>query len=208
MDRRSFLTSGISGMKKALKRRLPEVVTGDGGIPHLDLTILTATPLEAERLIEELLPVHFGDPLLRLRQSILPGTHPTGMVLLDNEAAVDLATGLSLLAVDCRHIAASLALGPPAEHPTLVRYTNRSPSWTDSAIIHLDGREVARLSLREPVEASIEGRLGPMTVVIDDGTCRVADAPCTHRICTAHPAIITPGQRITCVPGGITISIG
>jgi hypothetical protein len=47
-----------------------------------------------------------------------------------------------------------------------------------------------------------------MVAVVAGQRLKLVSSPCTHQTCVAHPAIVTPGQRITCVPNGISITIG
>jgi hypothetical protein len=89
-----------------------------------------------------------------------------------------------------------------------VRYANASPHFTGSITVFHDGRAMRELSLNTSGDHEFAGKLGPVRIEIRDGMCRVTEASCPHRICIAHPPIVTPGQRITCVPNRISVVVG
>jgi len=61
--------------------------------------------------------------------------------------------------------------------------------------------------LAEDIELEVPGLLGPMQVVIENGSVRVISSPCPEKICILTGAISRPGNWIACLPSGIFLRI-
>lgn len=77
------------------------------------------------------------------------------------------------------------------------------------ARVEVDGRLVARLSLRESGERWVTGRYGDMLIETAPGRVRVKDERplCPRRICLSTGWIDRPGVPIVCVPNHLVVRI-
>lgn len=83
--------------------------------------------------------------------------------------------------------------------------------------VFLNGHRKETLSLKENSQKSYHSHAGRITVQITDGSARIIESTCRHRICFYSQPISMPGERIICVPnhfflevqgGGIDTVIG
>jgi hypothetical protein len=86
-------------------------------------------------------------------------------------------------------------------------YLARTGTAGDMAEILVDGQLRARISLDHPGVTSVEGRLGPVELVVEAGTIRVADAPCPHKVCVRMGRKSRAGETIVCVPSRLLVRI-
>ena len=208
MDRREFFKLGFLQAKEKARKSAPDFISREITPALIDVSILTEHAERAERLADELLPEHFGERFLRLKQSRLDGQFPGGIVLFEGARRRDFHDGASLFYAALREMETELHLDEMQNDPVLLRYINRMPAFSRTADVFHRGKQIAGLPLYEEGEYDVTGTLGNMRLVVANKHVHVAEAPCPHGICRAHPPIITPGQRITCVPGEISIVIG
>lgn len=208
MDRREFMRLGFLRMKDSAHKAAPEMLRKQFRPVLLDVSVLSDKPEVAERLVEEQLTEHFAGSLIRLKQSRLSGIHSGGIVLFEQHTLRDYRDGASLFYASLRMLEEELALHEPQTDPVLLRFVNSIPAFSRSADVFYNNALVNSIPLAEDGRYEIEGALGPLRVVVARQRLVVVDAPCTHKLCCAHPAILTPGQRITCVPSRISIAIG
>lgn len=208
MDRREFFKLGFLQVRETARKSAPEVIRKEITPTLIDVSILTANGEKAEQLADELLAEHFGERFLRLRQSRLDGSFPGGIVLFEGIRQRDYHDGASLFYAALKDMEAQLQLHELQSDPVLLRYVNRIPDFSRTAEVYRDGRLVQAIPLHENGDHEVDSALGPLHVAVEQKRLRVSSAPCPSGICCAHPPIITPGQRITCRPAGISIAIG
>lgn len=208
INRRDFFRLGLQQMKEEARRRAPALISREIPPLVLDVSILTSQPILAERLADELLREHFGERFLQLRRSDLAIDCRGGVVLFENNALRNHHDGASLFYAALQQMETELHLAELQHEPTLLRFVNHTPPFSRTAEVFHRGKCIRTLQLGEDLTAEVIGRHGPVSVEVLGGRLRVVDSPCERRICVAHPAIITPGQRITCVPNDISIVIG
>jgi hypothetical protein len=208
MDRRQFFKLGLSGLRDAAVKKVPDVIAPSMPRVALDVTILTDEPRDAEILVDELLREHFGESMLRLRQSELQGDFPGEILIFENNRLRDFRDGISLFHAALRQLRSDLHLPAMQHNPTLIRYVSHTPPLSRSVEIFHRDRMLLALPLSENTEQSLKGSYGDLTVVVDHGRFFVRSSSCTHQTCVAHPPILTPGQRISCVPNEISAVIG
>lgn len=208
MDRREFFKLGFLQVKDQARKSAPEIIRREITPTLLDLTVLTSNVDKAEQLIDDMVAEHFGERFLRLRQSTLVGMFPGGVQLFEGTMRRDHHDGVSLLYGALRELEERLQLTELQSDPTLLRYVNRIPAFSRTAEIYRDTRLVQAIPLYEDASHEVEGEQGLIRLAVEGKRLRVLSAPCEHGTCAAHPAIITPGQRITCVPGDVSIAIG
>lgn len=208
MDRRQFFRLGMRNIKDTARKQAPALIRDSIERTQLDVTILTDNIPRAKELAEEMMHEHFGERVLRLRESILPGMFPGGILLFQNNEPVNFHDGISLLFASLRHMEKELGHMGPMTDPHLLRYTNHTPAMSRSVSLFHRRTMIASIPLAEDNSYIFTGSLGPFRVAVVDGHFRFERSLCKHQTCTAHPPIIAPGQRITCVPNDITAYIG
>jgi hypothetical protein len=67
--------------------------------------------------------------------------------------------------------------------------------------------EVGRYPLSHDRIIEVAGPLGMTTVVIMDGSVRVEDSPCPHRLCVRMGEKRLAGETVACIPNRILISV-
>jgi hypothetical protein len=208
MDRRQFFRFGISGLRDAASKKVPDAIKPTLGRTALDVSILTDRPREAERLAEELLREHFSGAMLRLRQSELVGTFSGGVLLFEGNHPRNFHDGISLFHGALRQLENDLGLPSLQHDPTLVRFVNQTPPFSRSVEVFHRDRLLLALPLNEDGAFEFPGTQGPMSFTIKNGRFSVTASACRYGTCIAHPAIQTPGQRISCVPNEMSAVIG
>jgi len=208
MNRRSFFRSGFKEITEAIIQKTPEPLRPKEFDPAFDISILTAKPLEAEQLANELLRDYFGESMLRLKQSELEGTFEGYVAAFENNQWKDIEQGIGMFAASARELARELAAAEPQTNPTLVRFVNKTPPFTRDVSIYRENALVRVLPLSEDVEFEIAGAVGTVRLAVAEGKCRILEAPEADASAVAHPAIITPGQRLICRAARITAIIG
>ena len=73
--------------------------------------------------------------------------------------------------------------------------------------VQVDGETVLELPLGEDTRIVLgdEGRAN--TLVIEDGTARVAEADCPDQVCVRHGAIQYEGESIVCLPHRLVVTV-
>ncbi|GEM_PF-1159555 len=207
MNRRQFFKSGFFNIGDLFRQNTPEPIRPKKQLRLLDLTILTDAPEVAEKFVDENVREFFGEHMLRLRQSVLQGEFPGGVLLFENDQRRDHRDGVSLFFAALRTMEDELELRRVHHDPTLIRYSNFTPPMSNAIEIRRRETVVRRVPLHESTTFTVEGALGPVAMKIEHGKFSITDAACHHKICVAHPPIITPGQRITCLPNEITVVV-
>ena len=208
MDRREFFKLGFLQIKDQARKSAPEIIRKEITPTLIDVSILTAHGDKVERMADEMLAEHFGERFLRLKQSQFTGQFPGGIVLFEGTHLRDFHDGASLLYAALREMEQKLKIAEPQTDPGLLRYVNLIPSFSRTADVYHKERLIQSLPLYEAGEYEIAGSVGNMKVAVKGKRLSVTASSCMHGTCAAHPPIITPGQRITCVPTEISIVIG
>lgn len=208
MDRREFFKLGFLRVKDHARKSAPDVIRKEITPVVLDVTVLTDQVARAEELADELLPEHFGERFLRLKQSRLSGMYPGGVLLFEQNRLRDYHDGASMFYSALRELEDGLSLGELQTDPVLLRYINIVPAFSRSADVFHRNRLVQAIALHEDGTYEIAGSVGRMVVAVAGQRLKVVSSSCRHQTCVGHPAIITPGQRITCMPNEISIAIG
>jgi hypothetical protein len=86
-------------------------------------------------------------------------------------------------------------------------YLARTGVEGDTAEVLVDGRIRARIALDHPGVIWVDGRLGPVELVVEGGTIRIADAPCPHKVCVRMGRKRRAGDTIVCVPSRLLVRI-
>lgn len=208
MDRREFFKLGFFRVKDHARKKAPELIRKEITPVVLDVSVLTDQVDRAERLADELLPEYFGERFLRLKQSRLGGVYPGGILLFEQNRLRDFHDGASLFYAALREFEDELAFDQLQTDPVLLRYINIIPAFSRTADVFHQNRLQRVIPLYEDGKHDIVGSRGIMQVVVAGQRLTVVSSPCRHQTCVGHPAIVTPGQRITCVPNEISIAIG
>jgi len=67
---------------------------------------------------------------------------------------------------------------------------------------------VSVVSLSENRTLHVPGRSGELTVVVQDGTVRVLEAPCPDHVCVNTGPVSASGSIVACVPNQVIIRVG
>ncbi len=73
--------------------------------------------------------------------------------------------------------------------------------------VFLDGHRKETLALKENRRKSYHSHSGRITVQIADGSARITESTCRHKICSYSPPISLPGERIICAPNHFFLEV-
>lgn len=78
-----------------------------------------------------------------------------------------------------------------------------------SVSVYREGQRVGTWPLPQHGERTlvVEGRLGPVRILLSPNGVRIADAPCSRRYCVASGWHIHPGDAAVCVPSRIVVRV-
>jgi hypothetical protein len=208
MDRRDFFLFGLRRLRGGVSKGLPEAVRERLPQPHRDVSILAADAAAADHLARELLPEHFAPKFIRLRESALRGSYPGGALLFENHRWLNHHDDVGMLSAALRQIEDELLLRTPQTDPTLLRFVSATPVFSRTIDVLHDDRLLFSLPLQDDGEWTVNGALGPVTLRVHGNGLSIIASQCPHGICVAHPPIMAPGQRITCLPNRVTVVVG
>jgi len=72
-------------------------------------------------------------------------------------------------------------------------------------LVRVDGTEVARYSLSDDGEYSLNG--GTNILCVKDGKAYLTDADCPDHLCVKQGKIDKSGETITCLPNKLTVTV-
>ena len=75
----------------------------------------------------------------------------------------------------------------------------------EGVVVRIDGEDVAKYSLYENGEYSLNG--GSNILVIENGYAWLRDANCPDSLCVKQGKISRTGQVITCLPNRLTVTV-
>ncbi len=75
------------------------------------------------------------------------------------------------------------------------------------AAVFVHGEEHARLPLSAAAEITVEGRLGPTVIRVENGGARVVEDPGPQQLCVRVGEIRRPGQAAICLPNRVAVEI-
>ena len=75
----------------------------------------------------------------------------------------------------------------------------------DYVVVKVDGNEVARYSLTQDGEYSLNG--GTNVLRIENGKAYLVSANCPDHLCVKQGKIRADGQGITCLPNRLTVTV-
>jgi hypothetical protein len=73
--------------------------------------------------------------------------------------------------------------------------------------VFLNGHRKETLSLKESRRKSYHSHAGRITVQITDGSARITESTCRHKICFYSQSISMPGERIICAPNHFFLEV-
>ncbi len=77
----------------------------------------------------------------------------------------------------------------------------------DYAVVTVDGKEIARYSLYEDREVTVDCIGGKNTLKISKGCADVTEADCPDKVCVDHRSISNKGETIVCLPHKVVVKI-
>lgn len=75
------------------------------------------------------------------------------------------------------------------------------------AVIEVNGRRAAELSLDKKGLVELQGPIGVTTVAVADGAVKILKSPCPRGVCMHMGNIRHPGEILVCVPNRVCVSI-
>jgi hypothetical protein len=67
--------------------------------------------------------------------------------------------------------------------------------------------EVLEADLGRPQIIDIEGPLGTTRIAIEEGTARIIESPCPHKLCIKKGRVSRVGDWVACIPNGVVLSV-
>ena len=86
-------------------------------------------------------------------------------------------------------------------------FAGRGGSKGTKAIVKVDGRTVAEISLSSDHSETVKTRYGSNTLVVENGAVRMGSADCSGRDCMHSSPISKSGQVIICLPHHLSVTV-
>jgi hypothetical protein len=74
-----------------------------------------------------------------------------------------------------------------------------------AAIITVNHREVATVTLNKNSDFNVQGALGEITLQIEKNSIRVRRSSCPNQVCVRQGAVGRPGEMLVCVPNRLVV---
>ncbi|MFC2169056.1 NusG domain II-containing protein [Acidobacteriota bacterium] len=82
-----------------------------------------------------------------------------------------------------------------------------SPRPGEIVSIFNSGREIERISLKEPALKSFRAKNGNITMRIEDKKAWISESSCRHKICLHASPVSLSGERIICAPNNFFLEV-
>lgn len=77
----------------------------------------------------------------------------------------------------------------------------------ERAVVRLDGRVVAELSLAEARRFTVQGAIGPTTIEVQPGRARVLSDPGPRQYCVKQGWLTRPNAVAICAPSHVSLAL-
>ncbi len=76
-----------------------------------------------------------------------------------------------------------------------------------AVILFQNGRQIERVPLKGQKTEVLPGRLGDITLRIENGRAWISESSCRHQICRLSPPVSLTGERIICAPNHFLLEV-
>ncbi len=77
----------------------------------------------------------------------------------------------------------------------------------DQVVVEVDQKVVKTAPLSVNSSFSVQGKLGPTKILIQDGSVRISHSPCKTKLCIKAGDIHYAGRILACVPNHVVVRI-
>jgi hypothetical protein len=97
----------------------------------------------------------------------------------------------------------------PSSFLTVASLTRQGSGRSDGEIVtvYMNGHKKDAFPLKNNLQRSYATHLGRITVQIANGSARVAESSCSHKICLYSPSVSLSGERIICAPNHFLLEV-
>jgi len=128
------------------------------------------------------------------------------LVFVRNNTLLDYTKSADEFALKLREMRKKLNLPSMIENPVRLRLFRNSGSTAKDIIVAQKGRIIARIDPDENNRFySYRGNAGKFILNVSNGTAKVSESECRHKICKQMSSINKQGDYIACIPNEIQI---
>jgi len=92
---------------------------------------------------------------------------------------------------------------------TVASWTRQGPGKNAGELVtvYKNGQKRESFSLKKDLRRSYSTRSGRITVQVQDGSARVTESSCRHKICLYSPPVSLSGERLICAPNHFLLEV-
>lgn len=97
----------------------------------------------------------------------------------------------------------------PSSFLTVASLTKQNSRKNPGEIVtvYMNGQKRESFPLKKDLQRSYDARLGRISVRVTNGSARVADSYCRHKVCLYSPSVSLSGERIICAPNHFLLEV-
>lgn len=210
MDRRNFIKA--SGLFVTAGILIPKIAKSMFTLPFrsevdsFSLEVITGKPDYAAGLLEDFIKEgNFGKGNFKYSEFPVSNNIMGDLIYVRENELIDYTKETDDISLKLNEIRKKLDLPTIISSPVRIRLYRNTGSEVRNIIVAQNGKIISRLDSTNSNLHTFYGKSGKLILDVNNGTVRVKDAECKHKICKQMSSIKKPGDYITCIPNGLQI---
>lgn len=210
MDRRNFLKA--SGLFVTAGMLIPKLAKSMftfpyiGEVDNFSLEVITGNSDYAVKLLEEFIKEgSFGKGSFNYSEYAVSNNIMGDLVFIKDNELIDYTKADDDISLKLNEIRKKLDLPSIVSNPVRIRLYRNTGSEVSKIMVAQNGKIISRLDSSDSNIHTFYGKSGKLILDVNNGTARVKEVECKHKICKQMSQIKKPGDYITCIPNGLQI---
>ena len=207
MDRRNFIKA--SGLFLAAGAILPGVAKSmllNNNTENFSLEVITGNSDYAVRLLEDFIKEgNFGKGSFNYSEFPIANNTMGDLIFIKENELIDFTHSTDDISLKLKEIRNKLDLPSIVSNPVRIRLYRNTDSEVRKIMVAQNGKIIYRLDSSDTNIHTFYGKSGKLILDVNNGTAKVKDVECKHKICKQMSSIKKPGDYITCIPNGLQI---
>jgi hypothetical protein len=210
MDRRNFLKA--SGLFMATGMLIPKLAKSmftfpfSSEVDNFSLEVITGNSDYAVKLLEEFIKEgNFGKGSFNYSEYAVSNNIMGDLVFIKENELIDYTKSTDDISLRLKDIRKKLDLPSIVSNPVRIRLYRNTGSEVRNILVSQNGKIISRLDSSDTNLHTFYGKSGKLILDVNNGTAKVKDVECKHKICKQMNSIKKPGDYITCIPNGLQI---
>ena len=207
MERRDFIKA--SGIFLAAGAILPGVAKSmllNNNTENFSLEVITGNSDYAIKLLESFIKEgNFGKGSFNYSEYPVSNNIMGDLVFIKDNVLIDYTKSTDDISFKLKEIRKKLDLPSIVSNPVRIRLYRNTGSEVSKIIVAQNGKIISSLDSADSNIHTFYGKSGKLILDVNNGTAKVKDVECKHKICKQMSSIKKPGDYITCIPNGLQI---